>query len=52
MDSKDIKLEEVTKRKSRESNTPERVSGEGQEEDEDEFDFGEAVYDEEKYGGL
>ena len=51
MDSKDIKLEEVTKRNSRESNTPERVSGSGQEDD-DEFDFGEAVYDEEKYGGL
>lgn len=54
MESKDIELEVPPgdQHGSLQDPPPEKVSQAGEEEGEDEFDFGPAVYDENLYGGL
>lgn len=54
MESKDIKLEVSPEDQHGSSQDPplEKARQEGEEEGEDEFDFGPAVYDENLYGGL
>lgn len=54
MESKDIELEVSPEDQHGSSQDPplEKARQEGEEEGEDEFDFGPAVYDENLYGGL
>lgn len=54
MESKDIELEVPPEDQhgSLQDPPPEKARQEGEEEGEDEFDFGPAVYDENLYGGL
>lgn len=54
MESKDIELEvpPEDQQESLQDPPPEKARQEGEEEGEDEFDFGPAVYDENLYGGL
>lgn len=54
MESKDIELEVSPEDQhgSLQDPPPEKARQEGEEEGEDEFDFGPAVYDENLYGGL
>lgn len=54
MESKDIELEvpPEDQQESLQDPPPEKARQEGEEEGEDEFDFGPAVYDENLYGGF